>query len=826
VDFCHFFDNNETFYQTFDFSPKPTSLMKTKLVILAIFFTTFQAFSQGIIRGKVFNSVNNEPVAFANVLVLNTDLGAITDENGNYEINNVPPGLYNVRASFVGYKSSTAFEVQVILARGTQLDFELMEEASDLSEVVVSSEFTRSEETPLSVRKLNTNEIERYPGGNRDISRVIQSLPGVASTPSFRNDILIRGGAPNENRFFVDEIEVPVINHFSTQGSSGGPVGILNVNLIKNVDLIAGGFPANRMDALSSFFDIQLKEGRRDKMFTQLTVGASELTLSNEGPISEKTTYLFSARRSYLQGLFRVLGLPFLPTFNDFQFKTTTKLNEKTELTFLGIGAIDNFELNEELPEGETEEEIENRLYLLDVLPIQTQWNYTTGVKLKRFRENGFWTFVLSRNMLNNQSIKYSGNDDSSENNLLFDYSSQESENKFRAENSIFGKGYTLKYGVNYQYSRYFISNFDRSALATTGGVIDVESTSFFNQYGAFVSGSKNFSNDRLLLTGGIRIDGADFAKTASNPLNQISPRVSASYQLRPNLFATANAGIYYQKPSYSVLGFQDNDGELVNQENDVRYIRNSQLIGGIELLVPEKNRRFTAEAFYKKYSNYPSSIRNGISLANLGADFGVIGNEPVESNSEGRAYGLEILAQQRLFKNFYGIAALTLVRSEFTNPNTDGFIPSSWDNKFIVSLTGGKRFAKNWEIGARWRFLGGTPYTPFDLEESSLISNWDLRNVGILDYSQINAIRLDPFHQLDLRVDKKYFFDRWNLNWYIDIQNLYNFQAEQAPVLIPVRDNSGNILVDPVDPTRYQLKLIDNPAGNLLPTVGIIVEF
>jgi hypothetical protein len=701
-----------------------------------------------------------------------------------------------------------------------------MEEASDLSEVVVSSEFTRSEETPLSVRKLNTNEIERYPGGNRDISRVIQALPGVASTPSFRNDILIRGGAPNENRFFVDEIEVPVINHFSTQGSSGGPVGILNVNLIKNVDLIAGGFPANRMDALSSFFDIQLKEGRRDKMFTQLTVGASELTLSNEGPISEKTTYLLSARRSYLQGLFRVLGLPFLPTFNDFQFKTTTKINEKTELTFLGIGAIDNFELNEELPEGETEEEIENRLYLLDVLPIQTQWNYTTGVKLKRFRENGFWTFVLSRNMLNNQSIKYAGNDESSEENLLFDYSSQESENKFRAENSIFGKGYTLKYGVNYQYSRYFISNFDRSTLATSGGVIDVESTSFFNQYGAFVSGSKNFSNDRLLLTGGIRIDGADFAKTASNPLNQISPRLSASYQLRPNLFATANAGIYYQKPSYTVLGFQDNNGELVNQENDVRYIRNSQLIGGIELLVPEKNRRFTAEVFYKKYSNYPSSVRNGISLANLGADFGVIGNEPVESNSEGRAYGLEILAQQRLFKNFYGIAALTLVRSEFTNPNTDGFIPSSWDNKFIVSLTGGKRFAKNWEIGARWRFLGGTPYTPFDLEQSSLISNWDLRNVGILDFSRINGIRLDPFHQLDLRVDKKYFFDRWNLNWYIDIQNLYNFQAEQSPILIPVRDDSGNILVDPVDPTRYQLKLIDNPAGNVLPTVGIIVEF
>jgi hypothetical protein len=800
--------------------------MTIRLILLVLFMFPVQVFSQGTIKGKVFNPVNNQPVAFANVLILNTDLGAITDENGLYEIKAVPPGLYNVRASFVGYKTSTAFEVQITLARAVQLDFELAESASDLSEVVITSDFTRSEETPLSVRKLNTNEIERYPGGNRDISRVIQALPGVASTPSFRNDILIRGGAPNENRFYVDEIEVPVINHFSTQGSSGGPVGILNVNLIKNLDLIAGGFPANRMDAMSSFFEIQLKDGRRDKMATQVTVGASELTLSNEGPLSEKTTYSLSARRSYLQGLFRLLGLPFLPTFNDFQLKTTTTLNDKTELTFIGLGAIDNFELNQDIPVKETEEDRENRLYLLDVLPIQTQWNYVTGLKLKRFRANGFWTFVLSRNMLNNQSIKFAGNDNSSVANLLFDYSSQESENKFRAENSIFGKGYTIKYGMNYQYSRYFIRNFDRATLASSGGVIDIESTSFFSQYGIFISGSKNFYQDRLLLTGGVRMDGADFSETASNPFNQISPRISASFQLRPNLFATANAGIYYQKPPYTVLGFRNNEGELENRENDVRFIRNDQLIAGIELLVPEKNRRFTAEAFYKKYSYYPTSIRNGIALANLGADFGVIGNEPVLSYAAGRAYGLEFLAQQRLFKDFYGIAALTLVRSEFTNPNTEGYVPSSWDNKFIVSLTAGKRFRKNWEVGTRWRFLGGTPYTPFNLEESSLISNWDLRNSGILDFDRINAIRLDPFHQLDLRIDKKYFFKRWNLNWYIDIQNLYNFQAEQVPLLIPARASNGSILVDPNDPSRYQLKLLSNTAGTILPTVGIIIEF
>lgn len=801
-------------------------LMRLFLLIVFFLASLLTAFSQGIIRGKVINKVNNQPIAFANVIVLNTESGAISDENGTYEITNVPAGLYNVRASFVGFKSRTAFEVQVTLSRSVQLDFELEEDASELSEVVVSSEFSRSEETPLSVRKLNSNEIERYPGGNRDISKVIQALPGVASTPSFRNDILIRGGAPNENKFFIDEIEVPVINHFATQGSSGGPVGILNVNLIKNVDLIAGGFPANRMDALSSFFEIQLKEGRRDKMATQLTLGASELTLSNQGPIGEKTTYLLSARRSYLQGLFKLLGLPFLPTFNDFQLKTITKINDKSELTFIGVGAVDKFALNQDIPDDETEEERENRLYLLDVLPVQDQWNYVTGLKLKRFRENGFWTFVLSRNMLNNYSEKYTANDESSPDNLLFNYLSQESENKFRAENSIFQRGFTVKYGINYEFSRYYIQNFDRSTLANTGEVINVESTSKFNLYGAFVSASKHVNDERLLITGGIRMDGADFGETAKNPLNQFSPRVSFSYQLKPNLFVTANAGIYYQKPSYTVLGYKDSEGEPINQLNDVRFIRNSQLIAGIEWLIRDKNRRFTAEAFYKKYSNYPSSVRNGISLANLGADFGVIGNEPVESNSEGRAYGVEMLAQQRLFNDFYGIASLTLVRSEFTNPNTEGYIPSSWDNRFIISLTAGKRFGSDWEIGARWRFLGGSPYTPYDYEESSLISTWDLRNQPILDYSQINAIRLKGFHQLDLRLDKKYYFKKWSLNWYVDIQNVYNFQAEQPPLLVPVRDTEGKIFVDPNDPSRYQLKYLENPAGSILPTVGIIVDF
>lgn len=792
--------------------------------LLFLFFHILYA-QEGTIQGKIINPINNDPIPFANIIVQGLEIGAVSDLDGNYVINGLEPGLYNVKASFVGFKPKIAFEVQVTIASAVQLDFELEEDASNLQEVVVDATFSRTEETPISARQLNSNEIERYPGGNRDISRVIQSLPGVASSAGFRNDIIIRGGAPNENKFFIDEIEVPVINHFATQGSSGGPVGILNVNLIKNVEVLSGGFPANRMNALSSFFEFQLKDGRRDKMLTQVTLGASEITLSNEGPIGEKTTYILSARRSYLQALFRLIGLPFLPTFNDFTFKTKTKFNAKTELTVLGVGAIDQFALNFDVPEDETTEEKEDRLFLLDNLPISTQWNYATGVKLKRFRDNGFWTFILSRNMLNNQSYKYAGNDESSEDNLQFNYLSQESENKFRAENSIFSDGYTLQYGVNYEFSRYLIENYDTQFTDENGMPRDVSTVALFHSYGGFVMGSKKYLDDRLVVNLGVRMDGSDFGKTAKNPLNQLSPRFSTSYQLKDNLFWNANAGIYYQKPPYTVLGFQNNEGVYVNQENDVKFIRSTHYITGFEWQFPAKNQKFSAEVFYKSYANYPSSIRNGIALANLGADFGVIGNEPVTSDAKGRAYGLELLAQQRLFKGFYGIAALTLVRSEFTNPST-GYLPSSWDNRFIVSLTAGKRFKKDWELGARWRFLGGTPYTPFDLESSALRENWDLFNSGRLDFTRINGERLKSFHQLDLRVDKKYYYKKWNLNWYFDIQNAYNFQAEQQANLIPQRNDQDGLVVNPDDPSRYLIREVANPAGTVLPTIGVIMEF
>ena len=377
-------------------------IKKVHLISFFIFFSFFYSFAQtGIIKGKVYNSINNEPIPFVSVGIISINNSSITDLNGNYELNKLQPGLYNLSISFVGYRKKNVFEIQVNNFSPTIIDISLEELIDSLSVVEVSaSPFNKTEESPVSLRTIGSSEIERNPGGNRDISKVIQSLPGVASTVSFRNDIIIRGGAPNENRFFLDGIEVPNINHFATQGSSGGPVGLINVNFIREVDFYSGAFPSNRGNSLSSVFDFKQKDGNSEKLVTTATLGSSDIGLTLDGPISKKTTFVISARRSYLGWLFKVLELPFLPIYNDAQFKAKIRFNDKNEISIIGLGAIDDFKLN--LDANKTEQQ----QFILGYLPVSKQWNYALGTNYKHFFEKSYLTFVVSRNHLSNRSYK------------------------------------------------------------------------------------------------------------------------------------------------------------------------------------------------------------------------------------------------------------------------------------------------------------------------------------------------------------------------------------------------------------------------------------
>ncbi len=535
------------------------------------------------------------------------------------------------------------------------------------------------------------------------------------------------------------------------------------------------------------------------------------MALTLEGPTGDNSSFLLSARRSYLQLLFQVLGLPFLPTYNDFQYKHKFNFGERHQLTLVGLAAIDEFELNTDVDSTEAQ------IYQLNNIPVNSQWNYTVGASYKYFGDKGFWNVVLSRNMINFDAIKYLNNDESST--LLLDYNSQESENKLRIERTARAGKLKWNYGANYEFARYTNSTFNRTRF----GVIDFESAFNMSKYGAFAQVSQKLLEDRLILSLGARIDGNDFSSSMSNPLEQFSPRFSVSYAIAPNLKINANTGIYYQLPPYTVLGYRDSDtGELAN--TDITYIRNNQVVAGISWTTV-RNTKIAIEGYFKGYQNYPFLTRDSISLANLGGDFGTIGNEPAESTSDGRAYGMELLVQQRLYKGFYGILAYTLGWSEFKDNNGE-FVPSSWDNRHIVSVTAGKKFGKDWELGARWRFTSGIPFTPADVETSSLIRVWDVRQREVPDYDRLNQGRLANYTQLDVRLDKKWFFKKWSLNLFLDIQNIYNSAIDGQPILDTVKDENDQPIVDPTDPSRYQTFFIDDELGILQPTIGIVVTY
>jgi len=799
--------------------------MKQRLaLILSIFTSILTVFSQGKITGKVIDARTREALPSVNIIIKGTTIGVTTKDDGTFEVPNTPLGYIKLQASYLGYKTVLSSDYLVTKEKTPYVFIELEEESSSLDEIVIKKKlFKRSIESPLSLRSLGVAEIEKIPGGNRDILKVLQSLPGVASNPGFRNDIIIRGGAPSENKFYLDGIEVPVINHFQTQGATGGPVGIVNTDLIRNVDFYSSAFPVNRGNTLSSLIEFKQKVGNPNKLNARVTLGTSDAGVTLDGPLSDKTTFIASIRQSYLQILFKLIKLPFLPTYNDFQFNIKTNLEDNNELSIIGIGAIDKFVLNNDVNKNIVDQETINRnRYLLANIPEQNQWNYTFGLNYKKYRENGLEQFVLSRSEWSNTGIKYFQNS-GLEADLLLDYQSKEIENKFRYENTINFEKKRINFGVGIEHASYTNTTFQRIVNSFNTAIVNYNSKLGVIKYNFFGLISGRYFENRLSISLGVRLDANNYNDSMKNPFNQFSPRMSINYLIDENLSFNISAGIYNQLPAYTILGFRDNTNALVNQKS-LNYQEASNVVAGVDFKLDE-SIKISLESFYKGYENYPFSVRDQISLANLGSDFGVIGNEEVTSDSEGRAYGFEILAQKKSYNGLYGILSYTYVRSEFKNA-INNYVPSTWDNRHLLTFTGGKKLKKNWEIGAKYRLVGGRPYTPYDMNASSLISNYNIANQGILDFTQLNTLRFNTFSQLDVRIDKTWYWKKWALNFYVDIQNLLNNKALEQPFLTPGLDNNGNPLIDPNDASRYILEGIKNESGTVLPRFGFIVDF
>ena len=318
------------------------------------------------VKGKVVDRLTREGIPYAAVIIVGLEgSGVATDSTGVFTLENVKPGIVQFSAIRMGYRTVVTPEYK-ITPYTPFIEIEMDEDATEIAAASVKpSPFLRSVESPVSVRIISVGDIDKIPGANKDVARIVRSYPGVSYSPiGYRNDLIVRG-APSENAFFIDGIEIPNINHFATQGASGGPVSILNSDLIREISFYTGSFPSNRGGALSSVMDITLKDGNKDKQAFKATIGASEVGVSASGHIGSRTTYTASVRQSYLQLLFKLLGLPLLPNYIDGQVKFKTRIDDRNEITVLGLAGFDNMRLNndpEDLPASQR--------YALEVLEL------------------------------------------------------------------------------------------------------------------------------------------------------------------------------------------------------------------------------------------------------------------------------------------------------------------------------------------------------------------------------------------------------------------------------------------------------------------------
>lgn len=784
-------------------------------------------FSQNItVKGIVKDAATNAPLIGAEVKILKTAITGKTDTSGNFVLNLAEPGFYVLSAAKEGYAEAFAAEMLFTFDKSpfVQVSMESLTRSIGTVNISRSAIQNRRAESPVGAQSLSIREIERNPGGNRDISKIVQSLPGVISVPSFRNDIVIRGGSPVENKFYLDGFEIPVINHFQTQGSTGGPVGILNVNFIKEVNFYTGAFPINYANGMSAVVDFRQIDGNMDKPKFRFTLGSSDLGFTADGPLgkSKKTTFIVSARQSYLQGLFTLLKLPFLPNFIDYQAKVKTKLSDKSELNVVLLGAVDYFRLNKGVNEGITDTlKLKTNEYILGYIPSYQQWNYMIGTSYTYYGKSKHQVF-LSRNMLSNTNTKYEDNDETDPAKKILDYRSTEEENKLRYEQSRRYGRWSVMNGGGFEFAQYGNKTFNRINTPAGPQTIDFQSDLNVVKYNLFTKWNRSFSSGAMIAMG-LRLDGSGYNASTSNPLNQPGLSLSASVPVMDGLFFNANVGRFHQLPAYTLMGFRNNADSLVNQST-LKYLRNSMAAAGFQYNYGSETK-ITLEGFYKEYQRYPVSIREGISLGNLGGDFAIVGNEPVISNGTGRSYGMEFLVQRRSRKGLYGIASYTLCWSRFADK--DGkLVASAWDSRHTVVLTGGMKLKRNWELGVKWRFITGRPFTPYDTNRSLLKTSWDVVGQAVPNYGRLNSVRVGNFNQFDIRVDKVWYFRKSSLNLYLDIQNFFNTQYVGPNTLIAARNKDGSLITDSSNPLQYKADFLPNTSGTVLPTIGVILDF
>lgn len=749
----------------------------------------------GTVTGRVFNATTLSPIPGATVRIVGTPRGSFTKPDGRFSISNVLAGVVSIRVTAVGFDSTIRTDVAVSSGKPVVVDITLNEVAIQGQSVIVTAEsFRRDPQTITSTQLLTSEEIRRAPGVQEDVVRAIALLPGVAVTAAGRNDLAVRGGAPFENLFIVDNIEVPNINHFGSQGSTGGPLSIINIDFVRDVSLSTGGFGPRFGDRLSSVTSINLRDGNNQEFGGEINLSATGFGLIAEGPTNSKGSYMVSVRRSYLDLIFSLAGFSFIPEYYDMTAKVSQDIDDRNTLSFLAIGAIGTVRFDNDSADGRFSN---SRV----TAPSQNQ--YFTGLTWRHLFDRGFITTTLGRTF-----TAYSTTQQDSNGTIVFRNRSDEGDNTLRSDlTMVLSPALELNAGVNARYASRLSYDIVLPGFARRNQNGIPVPLSVDTVFGAFRSGLYAQAvwkpNNIFKLAGGFRTDWYAFLDNAV----VISPRLSVSAQIAPSMTTSISAGRYYQPPQFIWLV-----GDAANRTG-LKPLSTDQVVASWDWLARE-DLKVQVEVYYKQYTNYPIRLfRPQAVLAPSGFDditndipFGL---EPLSMNGTGTAYGIELFIQKRLSEDIpiFGLASISINRTRFTA--LDGVErPGSFDTPIIGSIALGWRPSSDWELSSKIRLSEGLPSTPFiSTDAQAQASGFP---IGSIDFSQFNlGDRLQFFYALDVRVDKRWFFSGWQLITYIDVQNVTG------------RRNVSGIRWDP----RTQSTELQQSIG-LLPSIGVNIEF
>lgn len=733
------------------------------------------------ISGKIFNANTFKPIAGVTVQVLGTSTGAITNREGEFTIKNIKGGVYSIKFSAIGYETFVQSNIYVSNVKPTYLEIYLLEKVIQIPELEVRGKyFERFTETTVSTQVFSAEEIRRAPGVQEDVFRIAALLPGVSSTQPGRNDLVVRGGAPFENLIIVDNIEIPNINHFGSPGSSGGPLSIINIDFIRNVQFSAGGFGAKYGDKVSSLTKIDLYNGNLEKFGGKVTLSATGFGINLEGPINSEGSFFMSVRRSYLDLVFKAAKFAFIPEYWDIQAKINYKIDDKNTLSFLTIGALDNVLLNNET----ADDRFKNSRV---AVPKQNQ--YHTGISLRHLLSNGYFIISLGR------SFSYY-NIFQNDSNLtpLLKNNSHEGENSLKIDFDIklspsmeLSFGNQSKFASLLKYDIFIDGKFRTDQLYNPKPLlVDTSYTAFKNATYLSLSTSLN----KLRFAFGFRADYFNFTK---NKL-YFAPRLNALYVVNPISTLIFSVGRYFQSPSYVWM--------IGEKDQSLNAIQSDLIIIGYEH-TPFEDVKVQVEGYYKIYQSYPArvyrpqSVLSPSGFEDITTDI-PFGLEPLVSEGKGWSRGIELLIQKRYNPELplFGILSVTVSQTKFKSIDRIERL-SNYDSPLIFNLSLGYRFNPEWEISYKYRASIGRPTTPYN-------SN------GFLDYFQYNeGERLPIFRATDIRIDKRWFLSKFNIVTYLDIQNLFNTKNVTA-----VRWNPREKTVE------YQKSF------GILPSIGIYFEF